>query len=272
MNYCSTAAVDAMLARVPLLFVSSALRTSKYTGDQLRDNGVYEATEVDVIESMIEALIEDPVTRAGVVERGFDLVLKIIGDNKIPAAERFRRLIEKVRGPNGVPPEKDTRVSQLPPGDGHYQPIRFTVSSARERYKLLRASVDQGAALNVDSAVALATLIANHHSQSIRTMLLFKELQRDLHTSASLATVEKRLLLSASLLTMRKRLEERQWKAAALFVPCAVAVVGVSALASSEFWSLSAKALVMSTRVTHRAGNWIDRWAHAIRTRSSLPA
>jgi hypothetical protein len=264
MNYCSTAAIESMFARVPVLFVSSALRKTRYTDDLLRRNGIYEAATNTSIELMIEAAIEDSSTRGRLVTRGMELLARIIGDNGIPAPVRFRQLLERVlRGHTPVA----NGVSQVRQNDGGGVTSPVGVLSATTGYKQLRVTIDRGAALRVEGVVTMAAVIASYPVQPLATLSLFRELRRDLRKSDLGKGIGTRLLLAGALLTIRKRLEEKRWKAAAIFSLCTVAVSRVSAITSVEFWSLSMKAVVMSTRTTHRVGNWVDSWTHGLRGR-----
>jgi hypothetical protein len=264
MNYCSTAAVEPMFVRVPVLFVSSALRKTRYTDDLLRRNGIYEAATNSSIEPLIEAAIEDLFTRGRLVTGGMELLARIVGDTGNPAPVRFRQLLESVvlghaAGANGVSQGRQT--------DGGEVTSPLGVLSATKGYEQLRVTIDPGATLRVEGALTIAAVIASYPVQPLVTLLLFRELRRDLRKSGLARSIGTRLLLAGALLTMRKRLEEKRWKAAAAFSLCAVAVSRFSAINSVEFWSLSLKAVVMSTTTTHRVGNWVDSWMYGFRGR-----
>jgi hypothetical protein len=265
MNYCSTAAVEAMFERVPVLFLSSALRKSRYTGDPLRRNGIYEAASTSAVESLIEAAIEDSPTRERLVSRGIELLATIVGDNGIPAPVRFRRVIESVG--NAYPARGTRSLDSRSQNDSGDITSPSGASSAAIGYEQLRNAIGPGGELGRDGAVAMAAVIASLPVEPLGTLSLFRKLRQDLRKTGITERVQRQLLLAGALLTMRKRLEEKQWRDAAAFSLFAMGVCAFSAVTSAEFWSLSVKAAAMSTRATHRAGNWVDSWTYGLRAR-----
>jgi hypothetical protein len=253
MNYCSTAAIDALFADIPLLFVSSALRPSAFVQDPLRSSGIAEVSDPSHLEDAIERLLQPGAPRTLAIENGKVLLSRIVGDNGTPARARFKCLLHSA-----------SRVVQTAPPTEPAAREPATWASSHE-YQISRGLVGSDAELSVDSAIAMATVLAGWRVEPRVTHALFAELHRELRRSRIPGTTRRGILLAGYLLAIRKRLEEKQWERAAHTCARAVAVKGVSAWRSRDYWLLAIKSLIMWRPTTHRMGNWAHKYLEIIR-------
>ncbi len=245
MNACSTAALEAMFARVPLLFVTSALEQSAFAADQLRASGISEAPEIGQLESVLDALLYDAEQRTAALQRDGDILAALVGDDATPPATRLEQVIRRVAR---------TEPDRASSGSRKTAPL--------DRYRVLKERVVRASPLALEEAIVLALSIATWSDLPADALGAFAALERDLRAGGQPANVRRQVIRAGILLAIRKRLQEKRWDSAGrltLFAMTAAATAG-----SREYWSLALKSLVVWHPLTHRIGNWVDRRAHAV--------
>jgi hypothetical protein len=99
-NYCSTAGLEAMIARVPVVFLRNALVEHPEVHDSLGGRGVVSASTTAELEAAIDRLLGDTEARDELLRQAEAVVVEFVGDPAVPALERVAAVLEATaRGP-----------------------------------------------------------------------------------------------------------------------------------------------------------------------------
>ena len=87
-NYCTTAALEAMLRRIPVVFLRTAIYPDR-GGDSLEHEGALQARSVPEFEGIVDELLRNEAARRRVVAEGAALAARVIGTPAGAAREKF---------------------------------------------------------------------------------------------------------------------------------------------------------------------------------------
>lgn len=95
-NYCTTAALEAMLLRVPLVYMNNAVYPSDDWRDSLAETGLHRVATIDELERGIDSLLTNSVTKRSALNEADKQLRVVLGLNETPVCDRMLSLLKHV--------------------------------------------------------------------------------------------------------------------------------------------------------------------------------
>ena len=95
-NYCSTVALEAMQAGVPVVFIRTAIYQTEMHKDPLEERGAVNVTSVAELEISVDRLLRDRAFRQNVIDDAELLVRSLVGEQPNSALKRLMTEFEKI--------------------------------------------------------------------------------------------------------------------------------------------------------------------------------
>lgn len=97
-NYCTTAALEAMLVQVPVVFLQTAIYGAPSRADNVGGRGMIVARSVEELERVIGELLENSPAQADLRDEVNALLTDLLGPREYKASERYLRAISEGLG------------------------------------------------------------------------------------------------------------------------------------------------------------------------------
>jgi hypothetical protein len=98
-NYCTTAALEAMLAGIPVVFLRNAIIPLPSRTDSLHTHGAVPVTSVKELESALDRLLEDDVARMAVLDDAKWALRQSLGEKDQPVLEITKGVLDQISLP-----------------------------------------------------------------------------------------------------------------------------------------------------------------------------
>ncbi len=95
-NYCTTAALEAMLARIPVVFIRKAILPLSSREDSLKKHGAIPVTSREELESVLDRLLRDDVARAAAIDDAKWALRQSLGEKDRPVVSDIGAFLDQV--------------------------------------------------------------------------------------------------------------------------------------------------------------------------------
>jgi glycosyltransferase involved in cell wall biosynthesis len=93
-NYCTTAALEAMLKRVPVVYLENAVYRLHDWQDNLLPTGIHRVHSIPELERSIDSLLFNPAAKEHALAEADEQIKQILDVNEVPATSRLFEFIE----------------------------------------------------------------------------------------------------------------------------------------------------------------------------------
>jgi len=266
-NYCTTAALESMLLKVPVIFLRSAIYTTEMHEDPLEQHGAVNVMSVKELEAAIDRLLNDAAFRQENRNDAQSMMKLLLGDSKRPALEQMMNALQNIALPRTVrlvssDNRQDTSLSlqlsfiirSIGCSDGNDQQLRMIKSLVDIITSQVNQNIDVEDVI-CDSAIIMGYTIRNHKMLLKVAPVYFSELSNAL--VISVGTREK-LLLQTYLISMNRFVENGRLKIARILALHALWHAPRLALKTKIFWYLFIRSLA-TNRIMLFFVNSVDR-------------
>ena len=108
-NYCTTAALEAMLAHIPVVFIRNAILPLNSRQDSLKEHGSVPVTSLEELELILDRLLQDDVARHAALEDAKWVLHQSLGEKDRPVLALTGTVLDQIA------------QDSLPPVDDHWR-------------------------------------------------------------------------------------------------------------------------------------------------------
>lgn len=258
-NYCTTAALEAILAGIPVVFLRKEILPLNSREDSLKEHGAAPVSSVEELESMLDRLLHNDIARAAVIDDAKWVLRQYLGERDRPILPRIEAFLDQVT------------LETLPAVENHLQARggdSFAIELAEAERMLwecagpseylhairnLRVSTVDDSQLDVWNETNLFSLAYSLGACAESAGMLFQLASESLMAMDSVhpvtAQARQQFLFSAFLVAMIHAVDTGQLKAGRSYAWVGLRRISGAVARSQLFWKYVVKSFVGSNRV-----------------------
>lgn len=280
-NYCTTAALEAQLAGIPVVFLRNAILPLHSREDSLKEHGAVPVTKLKELESTLDNLLQNDIARTAILDDAKWVLRQYLGEKDNPVMPRIEAVLDQIS--QASLPAVDDRLRV---GIGERYSFELAeaarmlwMGAEASAYLLalrnLRVSAKDDSQSDICNETNLFSLAYSLGLYAENASTLFRLASESLTAMRSVHPVtaleRQQFLLIAFLAAMIRAIDSGQWRVSHSYAwVCLRRMPGATAR-SPLFWRCLTKSLVVSNRFLLTLANLVGRvysnWVRLQKTR-----